>query len=313
LYELHKARDVPGCTKIGLNSVQHDYVPKKTGRAAQSPGVILVAIASLLGLAGFLYPFILPAINQHDTSSAQQSAHAGDAPLLFALLAGCCLAAIVVSLSRQQWQQGEASKTVALLGALVALDAALRLVPSFLGASPIFLLIVLAGAVYGGSFGFQMGALTLLVSAFLTGGVGPWLPYQMLGAGWVGMTAGWLPKPDDRRVRLLMIAAFAAFWGFLFGALLNLWFWPYTSIGASGSQFAWSPELTVREAMSRYASFYVATSLVFDTFRAAGNALLVLALGGPLLAVLDRFRSRFGWEPFERITSQTEAASKSVS
>lgn len=310
LYEVHNVQNVSTRTKTGMISVQQVHGRTLAGRAAQSPGAVLVAVASFLGLAGFLYPFILPAIGQHDPERAQQSAHASDAPLLFAVLAGCSLAAIVVSLSRQQWQQGEASKTVALLGALVALDAALRLAPSFLGASPIFLLIVLAGAVYGGAFGFQMGALTLLVSAFLTGGVGPWLPYQMLGAGWVGMTAGWLPKPANRRVRLLLIALFAALWGFLFGALLNLWFWPYSSTGAGGSQFAWSPDLTMEEAIRRYASFYLATSFVFDAFRAAGNALLVLALGGPLLAVLERFHSRFGWTPFRAEGRGPRAESK---
>ena len=31
---------------------------------------------------------------------------------------------------------------------------------------------------------------TLFASALLTGGVGPWLPFQMLGAGWVGFVAG---------------------------------------------------------------------------------------------------------------------------
>ena len=36
---------------------------------------------------------------------------------------------------------------------------------------------------------FLLGVLTLLVSAILTGGVGPWLPYQMFTAGWVGLSA----------------------------------------------------------------------------------------------------------------------------
>jgi energy-coupling factor transport system substrate-specific component len=62
------------------------------------------------------------------------------------------------------------SKMIALLGMLVAVDAALRLIPSLLGASPIFLLIILVGYAYGASFGFLMGSLTLLVSAFITGG-----------------------------------------------------------------------------------------------------------------------------------------------
>lgn len=280
----------------------NSYFSRLAGRSAQSSSALLVAIASFLGLAGFLYPFIFPALAGRSGADAQEQAHAGDAPLLFAGLTACCLAATVVGLSQRQWLRGEASKTIALLGALVSLDAALRLVPSFLGASPIFLLIILSGAVFGSSFGFQMGALTLLVSAFLTGGIGPWLPYQMLGAGWVGLTAGWLPQIANRRARLLSIAVFAAFWGFLFGALLNLWFWPLSAPGgASGSDTAWLPGLGFRETINRYASFYVTTSLAFDAFRALGNALLVLALGSPLLAVLERFKARFGWEPFETV------------
>ncbi len=37
-----------------------------------------------------------------------------------------------------------------------------------------------------------MGVYTIVVSALITGGVGPWLPYQMLVTGWVGMSAGGL-------------------------------------------------------------------------------------------------------------------------
>jgi energy-coupling factor transport system substrate-specific component len=67
--------------------------------------------------------------------------------------------------------------------------------------------------------------------------------------------------------------------------------------------------LGVSETIERYTRFYVTTSLAFDAFRAAGNALLVLALGGPLLAVLERFRSRFGWEPFIQVAEAEPAVS----
>jgi energy-coupling factor transport system substrate-specific component len=285
-------------------SMVNNVAAEKRGRIAQASSGVVVALASLIGLVGFLYPFILPGFAQHQEEAARQQAHANDAPLLFALLTGACLAAIIVSLTQEQWRRGEAARSVALLGALVSLDAALRLVPSFLGATPIFLLIILCGAVFGASFGFQMGSLTLLVSALLTGGIGPWLPFQMIGAGWVGMTAGWLPRLESRRQRVAMIAAFAAVWGFLFGALLNLWFWPFTAVGSGGSSVAWVPGLSLGETVQRYGAFYLSTSFVFDAFRAAGNAVLVIALGGPILSLLERFKGRFGWEPFELMPDQ---------
>ena len=44
------------------------------------------------------------------------------------------------------------------------------------------------------AFGFVLGALTMFASALITGGVGPWLPFQMFGAAWVGFFAGCLPR-----------------------------------------------------------------------------------------------------------------------
>ena len=58
-------------------------------------------------------------------------------------------------------------------------------------------------------FGFVLGATTLFASALVTGGVGPWLPFQMLGAAWVGWGAGMLP-PLRGRAEMLMLAAYGA-------------------------------------------------------------------------------------------------------
>ncbi len=257
-----------------------------------------MAAASLVGLAAFFYPFLLPTIAR----PGERGAHAADAPLVLVAITALCLLAIVAALGDARGPLGGAgaSKTVALLGVLVATDATLRLAPTFLGASPIFLLILLVGTVFGPAFGFMMGALTLLVSAFLIGGLGPYLPYEMLGAGWVGLTAGWLPRPGGARTRLALLAAFGALWGFLYGALLNLWFWPFTAPGVDvDAGLYWTPDLTLAETLERYAEFYLVTSLSHDLFRAAGNAVLVLALGGPILRVLERFRARFAWEPWD--------------
>lgn len=263
-----------------------------------TPGRILLATASLVGLAGFLYPFVLPAIAQSDDTD---QAHAADAPLIVALVTAFAVGAVLVTLSEGQ-AGGSRSRMVALLGVLVAIDATLRLVPTVLGATPIFLLIMLVGAVFGASFGFQMGALTILLSAMLTGGMGPWLPYQMLGAAWIGLTAGWLPRGGSERRRLVTLALFGAVWGMLFGALMNLWFWPFGAPGAgeAGSLY-WTPGMTFTETVERYARFYLVTSLGFDLFRAAGNVVLVLVLGGPLLRLLERYRRRFTWEPWQEL------------
>lgn len=257
---------------------------------------LVVLVASLVGVVGFVYPFLLPF---GDRVGGDAAAHADDAPLLFAAVTGLSLLAMLTALNDDDQAGIARSKTIALLGALVALDATLRLVPSVLGASPIYLLIILVGAVFGSTFGFQMGALTLLLSAFITGGVGPWLPYQMLAAGWVGLTAGWLPRTGGPRRRLALIALFGAGWGLLFGALMNLWFWPFSAPGAGDqTDLYWAPGLSFAETVARYTHFYLTTSLAFDLFRAVGNAALVLVLGGPALRVLERYRARFSWQPW---------------
>jgi energy-coupling factor transport system substrate-specific component len=262
----------------------------------RSRSILVLAMASLGGLLAFLYPFVIPGITQV-TDDAR--AHTGAAPVLFAGVTIVSLLATLVTISDDQAGVGR-SKTVALLGVLVAIDATLRLVPSIAGASPVFLLIMLVGFVFGPLMGFQMGALTLLLSGFITGGIGPWLPFQMLASGWIGMTAGWLPKPASGRLRLAWLVLFGATWGLVFGALMNIWFWPFTAPGAGAdASLYWSPDLSLTETVMRYARFYVVTSLPFDAFRALGNVVLLLILGRPILHLLERYRARFTWEPWE--------------
>jgi len=261
-------------------------------RESARSSAIVLGLASGLGLLAFLYPFLLPLVHQQLDASRSLVV-----PLLFALLAAACLALLHAEVQPSSGSPTR-SRLVALLGVLVAFNAALRLVPSLLGASPIFLLILLTGYCFGARLGFLMGSLTLLLSALITGGVGPWLPYQMLAAGWVGMTAGWIPRlrgwPE-----LLTLAAFGAVWGFLFGALMNLWFWPFAAPGLDHPVgLYWHPSLSVEETLRAYARFYVATSLAFDGTRALGNAALVLFLGRPVIAVLDRYRERVTWQPW---------------
>ncbi len=263
-----------------------------TGRRRPS---LLVLLASIVGGLTILYPFLLPLAGQQDRLSQRGI----EVPLLFALLSGICLLTILVQIQQSTSGAGASeSKLVALLGVLVATDAALRLIPSLLGASPIFLLIILTGFAYGADFGFLMGALTLFVSAFITGGIGPWLPFQMLGAGWIGLTAGLLPRTGSRR-EIALLALFGGCWGFLFGAIMNLWEWPFAAPGLQQQVgLYWVPGMNLWQTIHTYIHFYLVTSLVYDLFRAVGNVLLILLLARPVLSLLDRFRERFSWQPW---------------
>jgi len=254
-------------------------------RTRRLPGLILI-LASILGAWAFLSPFFAPATRGE---LAINNAHANDAPLIFGLLLGLCLLVIVASLETRELN----SQFVAVLGVLVAINATLRLIPSLAGFSAVFFLPILCGYVFGADFGFLLGALSLLLSAFLTSGVGPWLPFQMFAAGWSGMVAGWLPRaPQHPRFELGLLMAWGIASGFLFGAVMNLWFWPFL-IAPSDAPDTWTPGIGLIETLTRYGVFYLATSLGWDAARAIGNLLLLLLVGAPILPLLRRFHARF--------------------
>ena len=215
------------------------------------------------------------------------AARSGDAPIVLLSLSGLALLLIVANLETRRMD----ARVVAVLGLLVALNASLRLVSGPLGASAVFFLPIVCGYVLGADFGFLLGALSILASAFLTGGVGPWLPFQMMALGWCGMISGWLPHLERPRLAWGMLAAWGATSGILFGALVNLWFWPYLDAGSPG--LAWHADLGISDGLLRYTAFYLATSVWWDLGRAIGNATLLLALGPPVLRLLERFRQRF--------------------
>jgi energy-coupling factor transport system substrate-specific component len=249
---------------------------------------LILGVASLVGVASFLYPFYRPPVQ----STGGAMAHGGDAPFVFGLLILFCLGAVLANLESHHFN----SKMVAALGILTAVNAVLRTVPGPAGFSGIFFLPLLVGYVYGPTFGFLLGALSLLVSALIGGGIGPWVPYQMFASGWVGLTSSWLPNLRRwRRVEIAMLAIWGLVWGFFFGAVMNLWFWPY--VFASGNEeMYWQPGISLAETLKRYAAFYALTSLWWDLARAGGNALLLLFFAAPVVKLLRRFRRRFHFE-----------------
>lgn len=261
----------------------------------QRISIIIYLLASVLGVWAFLSPFFTHGLVQ----AGELQAGGALAPILLAILVALCYLALL-----QETRSPAAGATiVALLGVLVAMNAALRfaetVVPGPGGFTPMFLLIILTGYVFGARIGFLMGALSLMVSALVTGGVGPWLPYQMWAAGWIGMSARLvryateLLRVENRAGEIVLLALFAGGWGFLYGGILNLWFWPYV-VGDAAS--GWSPGLGLAESVARYLAFYMLTSFGWDVFAAAGNSMLIILFGIPVLRALRRFGARLSFQ-----------------
>ncbi len=145
----------------------------------------LLILTTVFGVAAFAWPLLI------HQSAGQNSAHTGDAPWIFVGLLPLVLAIVMAELSEGAID----AKAVALLGILAACFAALRVAsPGINGFEPEWFLLILSARVFGRGFGFVLGAIAFFASALITGGVGPWLPFQMLAAAWVGFGAGCLPR-----------------------------------------------------------------------------------------------------------------------
>lgn len=248
-----------------------------------------LGLVSAIGVVGFGWPLLAA------TDSALVG-HSTDAPWLFALLMPLLLGVVVAQISEGREAGGGPgleAKAVALLGVLAAAGAALRpLGAGTAGLEPMFFLMVLGGRALGLGFGFVLGAVTLFASALLTGGVGPWLPFQMLAMGWVSLGAGLLPGPATLRGRaeLTMLACYGAISAVAYGTVMNLQGWPYISGLSSSVSFV--PGDPVSENLVRFAVYCLTTSLGWDLPRAALTAVLCLTVGGPVLRALRRATRR---------------------
>ena len=240
-----------------------------------------VGTVSLAGAVLFAWPFLGTGLPDSTPASA--------------LMIACVAALLFVELGTRQLD----SRAIALLAAIAAIDSALRLavIVGIGGFNPIFFLVLCAGFVFGPSFGFLTGALSLLVSAVVGGGVGPWVPFQTFALGWVGVAAGvagrWRrASPGWREVVLL--AAVGGVMGYVFGALMTITDWiPFMR---GNPTLGWEPGIAPATALVHFANFYMLTSFGYDSFRAAGNVVMVLALGAPVMAALARFRLRLTFE-----------------
>ena len=236
----------------------------------------IISIASILALIGFSWPFSFPA--------TAVGAELGSG--FVAVVSLFALTAIVLWVLDREFI---GPKQLAVLGALAAMASATRIATAGVaGFELVFLFVILGGFAFGPKFGFLLGAITIVTSSVFFGGFGPWTPFQIFAVGWVGLGAGLVGKlmfPSKLRVALLALYAIVS--SYLFGLLMNLWFWPF-AIGFDSS-IGYKAEAPVLENLASFLLYTLTTStLSWDSVRAVSLAVAILVLARPVLAVLAR-------------------------
>ena len=247
-------------------------------------GTAVLTLASLISAAGFLWPFFY---NGQPLPRTQ---------LFFWAALSVAFFLVIIQISNSALD----AKSVALLGVLSALIAALRpLGAGAVGIEPMWFILILSARVFGPSFGFILGLTSMFVSALLTGGVGPWLGYQVFAAAWIGMAAGMLPGKKLRgRRELFLLIAFGIIASELFGILMDLQFWPW-ALGAD-TQLSYLANGAIVDNLSRFITFHFATAMAWDIPRAVFTTLLLVFSGKAVLSALRRTKTRAAFlEPIE--------------
>ena len=244
----------------------------------------VLTLASLISATGFLWPFFY---NGQSLPRTQ---------LFFWAALSVAFFLVIIQISNSALD----AKSVALLGVLSALIAALRpLGAGAVGIEPMWFILILSARVFGPSFGFILGLTSMFVSALLTGGVGPWLGYQVFAAAWIGMAAGMLPGKKLRgRRELLLLIVFGIIASELFGILMDLQFWPW-ALGAD-TQLSYLANGAIVENLSRFITFHFATAMAWDIPRAVFTTILLVFSGKAVLSALRRTKTRAAFlEPIE--------------
>jgi energy-coupling factor transport system substrate-specific component len=254
--------------------------------------VFAIALTSIIGIAAFGWPLLA-------APESAAVAHANDAPWIFAITLPLMLLVVIATFR----DGGMDAKAIAMLGVLAAVIAVLRpLGAGIAGLEPIWVILILGGRALGPGFGFSLGAIALFASALLTGGVGPWLPFQMLAAAWVGMGAGLLPRCTGRR-EIFLLAGYGAVVSFLYGLVMNLWFWPF--VRGLPEVIAYLPGAALHDNLMAWVRFTTVTSLGYDIPRAILTVVLILIAGAPILALLRRAARKANFQPVSEFVPTT--------
>lgn len=197
-----------------------------------------------------------------------------DKGFIFLLSAMALMAVFLIIFERRKIS----AKEITVLAVLAALAGLGRIpfaaVPSV---QPTTFLVILSGYVFGCSAGFLVGLAAAVVSNIFLG-QGPWTVMQMLAWGLCGLSAGILGKVNPQAGRGLL-TGFGFVWGFLFGWLMNLWYW-----------LAFVYPLTFGSWLLTNTA-----SAGFDLIHAVGNAAFLLILGPEFVKILSRFKQKLSY------------------
>lgn len=249
-------------------------------------GTAVLTLASLISAAGFLWPFFYSGQSLPRTQ------------LFFWAALTVAFFLVIIQISNSALD----AKSVALLGVLSALIAAIRpLGAGAVGIEPMWFILILSARVFGPSFGFILGLTSMFVSALLTGGVGPWLGYQVFAAAWIGMAAGMLPGKKLRgKKEIALLVLFGIIASELFGILMDLQFWPW-ALGAN-TQLSYLVHGSIAQNLSRFITFHFASAMAWDVPRAIFTTILLLLSGKAVLSALRRTKTRAAFvQPIEFI------------
>jgi energy-coupling factor transport system substrate-specific component len=274
---------------------------------ARPVAVVTMLVASLAALATGLAPWFTATTDQAAAASSQTGA-------LVAVVV--ILPALMLTVLAQLTAGGIDVKTLAFLGLLSAVIAALRPLGSGVGGvETVFFMLILGGRAFGAGFGFALGGISLLASALLTGGVGPWLGMQMACSAWIAGGAGLLPKRVRGKAEIALLAAYGVVASYLFGAIMNLWFWPLLAgSGTVASGIGFVPGASPWLNLKHFLAFTLVTSTAsWDTVRAVTCALCLVGLGAPVLKLLRRAGARAAFAPAPVHPTQGQPAAVSSS
>ena len=166
------------------------------------------------------------------------------------------------------------AKEVSLIAVLSSVASVSRIpFAGFLSFQPCSFIIMCTGYVFGPVAGFMTGATTALVSNIFIG-QGPWTPFQMLCWGLMGASSSLLGR---HKVGMTGLMVWGIAWGFLYGWMMNLWYWVVFIFPLSLD--TWIATMIM--------------SFAYDLSHSIANVTFLALFGTQMLTVLTRYKKRF--------------------